>query len=145
SVSRLSLDRVLARGLAQARRRAFDIEYVVDNLEAETDGRRVTVECVVLVGTHRPATAGAEANRRPDERTGFEGVHAFEFSERERFARRREVYRLPAGHARGAGSIRKKRHLRRGIARRRACEQIEGQALQRVAGEQRYRLDERDM
>src|SRR5208283_6159742 len=37
-VGRLALYRILARRLAQALRRAFDVEHIVDHLEGEADG-----------------------------------------------------------------------------------------------------------
>src|SRR5690348_9613504 len=97
-VRRLALHRVLARGLAQTLRRAFDVEDVVDDLEGQPDGRGITEECIVAVGIHRLAAIRAEANRRPDERTCFESMHALEFMELERRIERGEIDGLSTRH-----------------------------------------------
>jgi hypothetical protein len=76
-------------------------------------------------------------------------VHELEFGEVERLAHGGEVDRLAAGHAARAGCLREELHhlqLGRGIVGERpAREDVEGEALQRVADQQRGRLVELDV
>ena len=146
-VGRLALRGVLAGGLAERRRRAFDVEHVVDDLEREARGARVRVE-------RRRSSPRAAARPHAAPRCTAARISAPVFircivsSSGSVSARADcgEVDRLPAGHA--ARARRRPRASRTrapasGIALR--AEHGERQRLQRVAGEQRRRLAERDV
>jgi hypothetical protein len=72
-------------------------------------------------------------------------VHGLERALVHRAAGRVEVDRLAARHADRARRLREQRARRRRVAQLRAPERLERLRLQRVAGEQRGRLAERDV
>ena len=73
----------------------------------------------------------------------FRCVHQFEFGLGQRLANRRQIDRLAAGHAAGAGGVASTRTIsiwRTGIEPLLAARSLEGQRLQAVADQQRGRL-----
>ena len=85
---------------------------------------------------------------RADQRAGLERVQSLELGQRQRAAFGGEVERLPAGHAGGAARVGERldhAHADRGVGRqaRMRRQQLEGQHLQRIAGQDRRRFVER--
>ncbi len=78
-VGRLVVLRILARGLAQRRRRRIGIEHVIHHLERKPDAFGKTVELHEPGGVERCAAAGAEQRRGADQRTSFVDMHELEF------------------------------------------------------------------
>src|SRR6185312_16040179 len=140
---------VLAGGLAERRRVALLVEDVVHDLEGEADALRVTVEALELGLRELLAAMRAEQDRSADERPGLEDMHVLALGEREVVAHRVEVDRLPARHAaRAARRGEEPDHLELHLGIRgepMLGEELEREALQRVAREERRGFVELDM
>jgi hypothetical protein len=145
-IGRLALLGVLARGLAEFVRALRHVEHVVDDLERQSDRAAVDLErrCNRRIETTR---AGAHPHRGGEQRAGLHPVHPLEFFERQRAADRGEVERLAAAHAQGRRGMRQFAHQRRARAIRqiRVGQHLERLGLQRVAGQHRGGLVERDV
>ncbi len=134
--------RIGTRGLAQGLGIAGDVEHVVVDLKRQADGGGVAVERC------HPRVALGHRHQRPqthpgaDQRAGLVLVHRLQRGEIERRTHRSEIDRLPRRHAVTPGGLGQGGD-ERGEARVLAGgEHLEGQSLQRIAGEDRQRLVE---
>ena len=136
---------VLAGGLAERSRRAFDVEHVVDDLKREARGVRVGVERAASDPVSgRPQAAPRRTAARISAPVFIRCiVSSCDSASVDPDAV--EVDRLPAGHAADAGRLGEHRAGSGAVGKAALGEHAERERLQRVAGEQRRRLAERDV
>ena len=134
---------VRMRRLYERRRRGFDVEHVVDNLERESHRVRIAIErpSHIVAGVPRQCP---EAHRRANQGAGLQAMHRLERIDRQRAAGRRQVDRLSARHAGDTRRLGQHRAGARGVVAG-AREHGERESLQRIAGEQRGRFAECDV
>ena len=137
-IGRFALHGILAGGLAEAVRRTFNVEHVIDDLKTQPDSRRIATERFVLRLIERPTASRSQAHRSMDQRPRFECVHALEFIQAQCIAHVRKIEGLPACHAVRACCFREHRNLRLRLGQRCFGQYLKSKGLQRVSSQKRH-------
>jgi len=147
-VGRLVVVDILARRLAERRRRLGHVEDVVDDLEGEADRVAVLGERLPLARVRR-AAGGAHQDAGAQEGAGLPAVHVGERALVKLAADARQVDRLAAGHAAAARGARQQRAQARLQCRGDAVvggrQDLERERLHGVAGKHRLGHPEADV
>ena len=145
---RLAAAGILGHSLTNRFFVAFGIEQIVGKLKRLPEGGGIGMKRFSRQFAGAAEHGASRAGKR-EQRAGLHRLHLGNLHRSERLALRRQVERLPSGHALHTGCLRQQADQLDPHAwipmRAWAAQYIEGERLQRVAGKNRGRLAERDM